>query len=601
MNEGRTGRSFFATVLMVAVLATGCGSSTSPSGAVTATDGGEIAPSDRPAGPSADPAVAAILAAMPTSPVRQAGAVELEERLAKEVIAASGLVADLGPERWAWADAALRAAMADAAADAGVAYGPPKIAAAYGLGVGPKVAEGATVLAIGLALGVVNAAEGSNVLSGDGLTTDSTSERTENGERTVATITGHMAAPTGQGRIVADVEFGVQVAVFDAASGQQLRTSRFRTTGRIELDECPDADGKVRGHVRLTLDAAGGDAAAAVTVEADVVGTVDESATLTTIDAEGSTGDTMTEGATTQTTTTTGGARFTVGPDGSLTPDESSVHGGAESDGSLDDEQVNQRYRRIFESIDLAAWLMGDKAQKRWRGGACVEIHATEQSRTVKPSALVQFEATPFHKIEQRNLDKPILASFSGERSAEPMDDPHRPPVLYSFTAAPQKDKSGTITMTSTSNRGIGTLAVTFTTALDDWTLDVVWPTGSQRGKKCGGVGGEWIVDGTYTIGTQKGIQRWVITIDPQTLRGTFTYSDKAKRSTPLGTVEATGTARGTAALIEEDGGGVQFQLVETFHSVRAKLRGGTGKDQNAPLQVSTMDHWEPGADCPTP
>ena len=364
------------------------------------------------------------------------------------MVDAAGLEAVLGEERWSWAEVELRAAIADAASDAGVATGPPRLAMAGVAVDGPIAVEtGGTGLAIGLALGVALTIgdSGSPTIGRDGLTAESTTERTENGERTTARITGTIGVPAGEGTISADVQFGVEVSVFDAATGALKSTTSFSTTGTVKIETCPDVNGKVHGHVSLAVSGSAGGASASVTVEADVVGTVDDSATLTTLDLDGTTTDSTTSasGVTTG-STASGGGRLLVGRGGSLTPDDSRAHGTLERDtADLTDDQVTDRYRRIGAAAGLAAFLIGGKAQEKWRGGKCVEIRLTEQSRGVKRNQHVPFEASVWHKIERRQLTKPIVAAFAGEASVDPVDVALPSPVTYDFKASSKARKTG--------------------------------------------------------------------------------------------------------------------------------------------------------------
>jgi hypothetical protein len=119
-------------------------------------------------------------------------------------------------------------------------------------------------------------------------------------------------------------------------------------------------------------------------------------------------------------------------------------------------------------------------------------------------------------------------------------------------------------------------------------------------GTKCGGLGGEWILDGTYTrdagLGVQRGIERWVVTIDEATLRGTYTYTDDATMETAV-TVYVTGKAEGDAwlELIDDQ---VHMSLQDTKHTFTSTTdKGGSGHDTPVALQKNIVI-WEPGARC---
>jgi hypothetical protein len=241
-------------------------------------------------------------------------------------------------------------------------------------------------------------------------------------------------------------------------------------------------------------------------------------------------------------------------------------------------------------------------AQQKWRDGACVEIRATESSREVAPNEVVPFTATPRHKIEGVDLDKRVVATLTGRLAVDPAGVEQDPPAAVTYTAPSEVDDGGTVTLKSTSNRGIGTLDLTFVVKVRDWSIDEPSGGGRITGQKCGGVGGDWIVDGTYrrAVGPMvaDGKQRWVITINEATMAGTYRYTD-AQRSTVGGVViKVDTTIKGTVTLTIDDTGRARMVLTETSRKITASTNlGGSGGGAGQPDLVGRLV-WQVGGDC---
>lgn len=525
-----------------------------------------------------------------------------------EVVQASGIIDAIGADGWAAIDAQMRAALAAAFEDAGVAGAsrqtasladePPRTAAggaAVGLAVGPATTLVSSTLQ-----------DPSGSLANTDIDTTSTSERTVGGRREVATTTMRIASSLANGRISATVGFGVDVTTYDAATGQQTGTMSYHSSGTVDMDLCPDASGKIRGRVSMELRGSTPSAGSMdMTVEADVIGVVGDDAYLQRVEAEGSTSETSTTAAQgTRSSTVSGSMTGPVSRTGGYAPADMTSQGqvDAETGDPLTAAELNDRFEAIGTAIRVAVSEIAEKAQEQWRGGACVEIQATEQSRDVAVNELVQFEAKVFHKIERVEVTKPIVPSFAGEASLDPVDIPVPSPVLLSYKAAARVDRTGTVTLTSTSNRGIGTLDITFRTRANGWKVD--HPSGGGRlvGQHCGEPPGEWKVEGTYEVGGMKGKQHWVFTIDASGTSGTYTYETTSKGE-PGGSpvmVFTEGSAKGTVALsIDPDDGGAVMQLQETKHTYRSwtAFQGGEGKAQPVPLESSFM-LWEVDPSC---
>lgn len=531
-----------------------------------------------------------------------------EDALIGEVVRASGIIDAIGADGWAVVVEQMRSALAKAFEDAGVADASPRTAS---IADGPpRTAAGGA--AVGLAVGPASALVGSTLRDPSGSLTNSdvdatsTSERTVNGQREVATTTMRIATTLANGRISATVEFGVDVTTYDTATGQQTGTMSYHSSGTIDMDLCPDASGQIRGHVSMAL--RGNTASAGsmdMTVDAEVIGEVGDDAYLHSVEAEGSTSETTTTTSQgTRSSTVSGSMSGPVSRSGGYTAEDMTMQGqvDAETGQPMTHAEVTDRFEAIGTAISVAVSEIADKAQEQWRGGACVEIRSTERSRDVAVNELVQFEAKVFHKIEQVELTKPIAPAFAGEASLDPVDIPVPSPVLLSYKAAARVDRTGTVTLTSTSNRGIATLDITFRTRANGWKVDQPSGGGRLLGQHCGDPPGEWKVDGTYEVAGMKGKQRWVFTIDANGSTGTYTYETTSK-GRPGGSpvmVFTEGNAKGTVAFsIDPDDGGAVMQLQETKHTYRSwtELQGGEGSADPAALESSIM-LWEVDPSC---
>jgi hypothetical protein len=599
-----------AAVALVALLAgslVACGTAPAgPSGtSMPAGSGATGAPATgSPASGSPSDGADGVAAATPAS-AEQATAAELE--VADAVAAAAGLPLGLGAEHWSWArqlllDEAAKAAQdlvvaGDAGLTASLQGGPPR------LPVLTAGAGGAGVMGLAMAGSMINTAlqsasspSGSNSGSVSG-----TQSTTADGETTTGTVSFSLATSTSGSTIEGDVSIGVDVTVTDAASGALLRTGHFKSQGRIKLDFCPDANGKVHGHVSMTIEGGvSGGGAAGIVVEADVVGTVGDDAYLNEVEITGQSTQSTTTAASRspRTVTTSMGYRASVGRNGLPTYQQNSATGQGTGPGDLTDAEVDQGYRQITTAAAMAIWVMGDAAQAKWRNGACVEIRSTERSRDVQKNELVQFESKVWHRIEGVELNKNIVNSFAGTQSLDPVDIPVPAPVTNSFKAGPESDDTGTVTMTSTSNRGIGELTLTFRVK-GGWFIEEPNRGGILVGLKCGDPDGEWVVNGTYSINGFEGNQTWKMTINPDEATGTFTYTDHQVSNQFGVQIELEGQAEGTVDLtIDPVTGDARMELRETFHSFRSRTPGGGyGGDQNAPLQ-SYRFNWDVGGDC---
>jgi hypothetical protein len=121
------------------------------------------------------------------------------------------------------------------------------------------------------------------------------------------------------------------------------------------------------------------------------------------------------------------------------------------------------------------------EAQRLWRNGRCVvlaipayntetSIHTETQNTSqhtenVDKSSSTQFSVSEHHRFESSPIAKEIVAELSsGDKSLDPKSLPSGSGAL-TYVAPGESGKDATVKLTSTSNRGIGTLVVTFHTS----------------------------------------------------------------------------------------------------------------------------------------
>jgi hypothetical protein len=250
-------------------------------------------------------------------------------------------------------------------------------------------------------------------------------------------------------------------------------------------------------------------------------------------------------------------------------------------------------------------------AQAAWRSGKCVEIIASEQSRDVKRNEVIPFTAQARQKIEGVNLTVPVVASFGGVKSIDPVDTPIPGPAHFTFTAGPAKDDVGDVSLKSTSRRGIGTLGLRFRVKVEGWFVDGTFTrgpvSGTSKGKHCGNDPlGDWNVRGTYTVVsgvTIKGKQTWKVKITTEDRptgiwSGTFTYQDDS--TLPVGpvTIQQHTRVSGTAQLTLNDTDGTALmKFTERSRRQWAEVPDGYGSGPDTAQPMTDLT-WSPDAGC---
>ena len=600
-----------STVLVASILIAACGSPSVPAGSAGTGSPAIPGPSGTGAagattGPGGNDAVARIVTETLIASVAEVA--QAENAFAEDVARAAGLPAHLGQDNWDWANQLLHDELekagqsvtltGEASQMASLGDGPPR--AAFGGAGGIGLAMAASFVHFGMQ-------GSSNPFANNSGNVTSTQTTTANGERSTGTVTFNMQMSTSGSTVEGDISIGVDVSVADATTGAVLRTGSFQSRGSIKLDFCPDANGKVRGHVTMTMSGGtSGAGSASIDVEADIEGTVGDDAYLNQVDISGASSQQTTASGSASPRTVQTQMRYTsaVSRTGGLTLNPSSATGQGTGPADLTDAEVNAGYQQIVSAAAAAVWTMGDAAQAKWRGGACVEVRATEQSRDVMKNETVQFESKVWHKIENVELNKNIVNTFAGKTSIDPVDIPVPAPVTNSFKAGPNSNDIGTITMTSTSNRGIGEQTLTFRVK-GGWLIDYpatphAYGGGSLHGEKCGDPTGNWVIDGSYDAAGFTGEQGWVITINADERTGVFEYATYQTAVMAGVKIYLEGTANGTATLdIDATTGIAKMHLQETKHTYRSWTEYSPDKGKNTDTELFAYEfEWLPEGSC---
>lgn len=406
--------------------------------------------------------------------------------------AANELRATLGEERWATFVAGYHQLVADlSSAEPAVdpAAGPARRLRQIDSGTAP---EGFTKqLSDSASQFVESYRTGENSSSSQDFNVDSPfSAAGEDNKQDRFAINGKVSFEAVNGRASVSVEISSTITLSTTSGTPVVFT--LRVSGEIAVTLCPDADGNVIADGRLAVEGAVkgyafGEVKAApisVTLEATIrtTGTVGNDARLTTIDWSNElSGTAKYDGAEAASLSFADSGTVTLGDRGSLAG-STNTSTGTQTDSVIIGTffpQVRAKVQEIQDGIaSKVAAFMADDAQDKWRHGYCVEVRASEDSRSVDEGEEVGFTATVWSKAEGRDLDKPITASFSGDASLDPSGGEQEPPVVYTYTAGDTKGATGTIVLRSVSNRGIGELTLTFTVGKQarGWQVIAVLP-----------------------------------------------------------------------------------------------------------------------------
>lgn len=216
------------------------------------------------------------------------------------------------------------------------------------------------------------------------------------------------------------------------------------------LNVCPDSGGLARGNVVVVLDGAVTDVASYHAESSQYVDfVVNDAAHVASVELT-STLEYRATGA--------HAADVAVSGTGTLAPGTLKFTQHDEkvdrNNGSSSDAEAFAR--DLYKFGHWVAQEVQDAAERKWRGGTCIEVRADPTSEMVLADAEVTITATPRHKFDMSNVEAPVVATLMGVASVSPEGQPVRAPASFQYVAGSKFKDLGVVKLKSTSKRGIG-------------------------------------------------------------------------------------------------------------------------------------------------
>jgi hypothetical protein len=292
--------------------------------------------------------------------------------------------------------------------------------------------------------------------SSDDLPADGTQPAGQRTSKTRVSVTGTGSRIT----LVSEVE------IHEVRGASRLNG---RTLITVSLDYCPDPDGKVAADIKYQ---ASGDNATAsptetggysinVSAKGRATAQVDDQAALTHID----------QALTVEHSTRGGhgsGRREDVRSAYVLTLSSAAGQAPrAEVSHSDDVRSTGASLALLQLGLAPAVAAVFEKAQTKWRGGACLElvvrppVQAGGKANATQPTERKTFEVAVRHRIEQVELPLPIAATLDGSQTLEPKRV-DKAPGRFGYVAGPEPKDYGNVALKSVSRRGIAEEKVAF-------------------------------------------------------------------------------------------------------------------------------------------
>ena len=248
--------------------------------------------------------------------------------------------------------------------------------------------------------------------------------------------------------------------------------------GKIEGNDCPNAEGQVQITVKVRMSARSGGAGYTQDLTAFIRILVDDNAnnSATTIDI------------TQATSRAKGGQEVYV-----ETGETIKYNGGDFDSGTQSNQRVIQKTDNATDADVSEAWKSGQNAaygaaigamhtaENTWKGGKCIKIEATSPG-SVDPGSGTEIPVKVRHRKDGSDVAAKLDAVLSGGASIDPTLIPKTPGTLM-YVAPGETGIAATIKLKATSRRGIATLDLTASTGtnayrisggLDDWYTNTV-------------------------------------------------------------------------------------------------------------------------------
>ena len=248
--------------------------------------------------------------------------------------------------------------------------------------------------------------------------------------------------------------------------------------GKIEGNDCPNAEGQVQITVKMRLSARSGSAGYTQDLTVFIRMLVDDNANVsaTTIDITQGTS----RGRNGQETYVETGEtiKYNGGDFGSATQSNARV---IQRTDNATDADVSDAWKSGQSAAYGAAIGAMNTAEDTWKGGKCIKIEARSPG-SVEPSSGVEIPVKVIHRKDGSEVAAKLDANLVGEASIDPTLIPKTPGTLM-YIAPSETGKTATIKLKATSRRGIATLDLTASTGtnsyrisggLDEWYTDTI-------------------------------------------------------------------------------------------------------------------------------
>jgi hypothetical protein len=291
---------------------------------------------------------------------------------------------------------------------------------------------------------------------------------------------------TGAGNVTVDIIMTATDNITDVGSGRFVALYTSRSTGHFDVDACPDQDGVAKGTYTFETTHELNDVSGSTAAQASGGRTVDApfslvngpDAHLVRIEAN------LDLGANGRGPGSAGGPGPTAPFDWTArqsVPIVMPANGGVSTSpgaGAMTVTGSGGEAARgsMFVSSAMAQLFIGrvgKEAETFWRSGKCIDLTPSDDSREVDAAETIDLTINAKHKFTGEEIEKPIVATFTGKASLDPNGSPVDEPATYHFKAGDDEDDKGTIDLKQTSNRGIGLRQVVYTVKSKRLTAEV--------------------------------------------------------------------------------------------------------------------------------
>ena len=343
-------------------------------------------------------------------------------------------------------------------------------------------------------------------------------DKTTGGLRQQVDLSTTFIVQHGGGKVSVDIIMSATDRISDAATGSFVALYTSRTTGHFDVDACPDEHGVALGTYTFETKHELNDVSGATSSQAGGGRTVKAPFRL----IDGDDAHLLEIQADLDLSANARGPGTAAGPGPTAPFDWSAAQqvqlvmparGGTTATGIASTVTGSGGERSggvMFFSSAMAQLFIaqvGKEAERFWRSGECIKLVPSQESRKVDPDEQIELTVEAKEALgDGGEIDKPIVANFTGKASLDPAGVPVDAPAKFTFKAGSEPEDKGTIDLEQISVRGIGRKKVEFTVKPQDYKVTVFVAAGGLTAIKCDGHEGAWTVTstGAGTTGTMK-------------------------------------------------------------------------------------------------